>query len=359
MFADFHRVMIDDRLAVETYVSQLLGAIWSVCEGVPEAEYRLCGEFIDYLADRRDPGGAAVLAALSTLAPGRSLRSEARVELEALRDKNIPVPAWLRTPVRVTECWVGGDVFAENTTVLCIAEGGNLRHGIVALLDNDSPPSGPQLADVFVTAEPDQVIRALGEPEAPGELTMPATRLEPARATELLRAAIAGCELTEPEDRESTVLQLRALLAARCRTVSETPVRPRPPAPTQGQINRVMNDFLSAPHAALLPRTEALIAAVDLIVGFHLPGGLRVGPAITQTFLHDCVPARVESDNEILTVLVPVLRAFNRWVAGEAGLPAKAVELLDQRTESCALTFRDAIPDSDRDIPPDWPGLFD
>lgn len=368
MFAEVDQLTLSDRLEVETFVSQLLGTIRLVAEGNSDAESQLGSEFVSYLARRADPKAMAILAALRTLAPTPALRNSAANLLESLSSSGAQVPPWHNTPMRVIECWQGSDVFEESITVLWVTQCGETRHGVVVVVDNDCPPIGPVLSDVYVTSTPDEVVEELRQTHT-GTLAIPAQRTDPYGTINTMRAGLAELDDELPvQDPESTVLAMRALLAARCRSVTaELPVQqdsiestgPVPAAPTVGEINRILNAFLSSPEAAVLPRNEDVVAAVELIAAFHLPGGLRVGPSITQTFLHDCVPEELEADDDMLGVLADVLRAFNAWGAKHTGLPPGAAALLDDQTLKCAKHYRQDIPDRGHDIPPDWPGLFE
>ncbi|MGH8883074.1 MAG: hypothetical protein ACRD0P_37990, partial [Stackebrandtia sp.] len=317
-------------------------------------------ELVHYLGTRADSRSIAALAALTTLGMSDSVRQAAARTLRAVTRDGTGPPGWYGRGIELTECWRGGDVFGETTTVVCVAEGGVTRHGIVVGVDDDCPPAGPVLSDAFVTVVPDEMIATLSRPRIPGDLAAAPQLLSPRHAAVILSKGLIELDDGAPErDPESALLRLRALLAARCRAVTGGDLVAAAPLPaTVVDVNRTLNAFLSSPHSAPLPRTEEVVAAIELIAEFHLPGGLRVGPTVTRTFLHECVPAKLDCDSPVLPLLIDVLRAFNRWAADRVGLDGEAIAVLDTVTRRCAAGFRDRFDEQDRPVPPDWPGLF-
>lgn len=355
MFGRLGAVDLDDRLEVETLVSQMLGAITVVCDGAPSCQTRVGCEFVDFLAARGDVPAAAALAALRGLSVVPAVRDSIEVALELLSRRDVHPPHWINARLTLADCWRGGDVFGESSTVVCVVDGDVPRHGLVVQLDDDCPPDGPQVSDIYLTDEPDEVVATLANPAVEPGLASPPTRIPPRSMARLLAA---GLEPTGAGPQPPTVLGLRALLAARCRLVSADPT-PLDPGPDAAAVNRALNAFLSAPQAVGLPRTEAVVAAFELVAAFHLHGEARVGPGLSRNFLHRYLPGRLDGDCEAVTVVADVLRAYNRWVAADRNLGPAALAVLDRQTSTCAEHFRADIEAADPALPPpDWPGLF-
>ncbi len=356
IIADERDVDIQDRLDVETYASQLLGLVWHTAVGDAETELKLYRELLHYLENRGNQRAATVLATLANIADTETMRSEAADTMATLP----AAPQWCFDPVTVVECWCSKDVFEESLTLVCITESGGVRSGVVVILDNDFPPLGPMITDVYGTTEPDAVVESLREADA-GSFTLPVERVSTPNVMTKLWSAL--CELDDEAahiDVESPLLLLRAMLRHRCRISGVATSEGRVPTmPSAAEVKRVLNAFLSSPHAQTLPRNEEVVAALELILAFHLPTGLRVGPRLSRTFLHEWVPEELEADDDMLPVLAPVLAAFNTWVAMDLGLSREAIGIIEQQTRHCEQHFREDIPDYDADAPPDWPGLFE
>lgn len=347
---------IDSRIDVETYASNLLGVIWHTAAGDVETQHGIYAELLQYLRQRADPRASAVLATLGYLADTEAMRTEA----ETARSDLPAPPQWPFAGIAVSECWCSADVFEESLTLVCVTESAGVRSGLVVILDNDFPPLGPMITDAYVTSEPDEVVASLREAST-GEFTRQPERIAPHTAMSKLWSAL--CELDDEAahiDPESPLMLLRALLRHRCRIVGvDTGGAREPEMPSAADVKRVLNAFLSSPDAQTLPRNEEVVAALELILAFHLPTGLRVGPRLSRTFLHEWVPEELEADDDMLPVLASVLSTFNGWVARDLGLGDEAIGAIARQVSHCEQHFRDDIPDYDADAPPDWPGLFE
>lgn len=101
---------------VELLASEVIGQ-WT--EADPEE--RLGLELIAFAQRKITPGAAALLAALQVLAETAEERAAAAEALAVVLGRGIPEPEWTGEIGQVTvgECWRTGDVYGDESSLLC------------------------------------------------------------------------------------------------------------------------------------------------------------------------------------------------------------------------------------------------
>lgn len=337
-----------DPLEVEVFTSGLLGTWWQRMPPDVDPDELTLGA-VRYAASRRTPEALALLCALSGLGASDQVRDLAARGARDLVAAGVPSPPWARGigQARATACWWLRDVFGDQAQVLCIFEGPVGRHGLVVLVDFSH--LGGWAKDVFVTGEPDHVLRSMREQSAAEQLMRDVEPLDLGAARRLLTDAFAATDMTWEPDVGEDFRVFRALALARLRCLPE-PAGPvtTPREVTDEERDAIVAEFLASPHAAGLTGESARYCArlvIDYGADYDAGQPLRVSPAKTETFLLGWLPRKVMLDESDRSAMPAVVAAWMRWAGERAGLDAAALLELDEVAAECGADFAEAYDD--------------
>jgi hypothetical protein len=306
---------------------------------------------IRYAETRPAPASLAWLRAMEAVGTDELMRQEAAAGAAALVDQGVPDPPWAATIGRVTTgpCWLAADAYRDSATLLCEFGYGADRHGLIALINFNL--LGGAIDDVTIIDEPDAALRDLRK-QAMTDGMLTVEQIPPHRARQLIEYGLDAMAGTGPDEVSEDFTDFRALALARCRALPEPDQVPEPPEVSEAERDAIVARFLA--EAADLPAGDTTRQCARMIVDFGCDYDqgqpMRVGPAKTQIFLRGWLPNKVIMDDERLTVMSQVLRAWVRWAADRNELPEPAVaalvELTDEGAGQLAETYADDVRDS-------------
>ncbi|HWD05020.1 MAG TPA: hypothetical protein VG674_21495 [Amycolatopsis sp.] len=309
---------------VELLASEVLGQ-WRDEEDSDE----LGLELIAFAQRKITPGAAALLATLKVLAETPQERAAAAKALDVVLARGIPEPEWAGEVGRVTagEIWRTGDVYGDETSLLCVFSRGDAALGLLALLDFTEQGC---VRDLVVVDEPHEVLAEMRSQVAEdGELVV-FEKVEPADAHRLLLDGIATTDTMEEPEVGADYARFHAVATTWLRALPEPTAAAPVPKWTAEQRAALVTEFVTAaglPEAR--PVAELLI---DYGCRVEPADPVRVGPEKLARFLEALLGGEYEIEDE--DALAPVLLAWVRWAAARAGLPeAAVVALLEDTTE--------------------------
>lgn len=337
-----------DPLEVEIFTSGLIGTWWQRLPPDVDPDELALGA-VRYAASRRTPEALALVWALGGVGTSDRLRAAAVDAARDLMAAGVPVPSWAHDvgQGRATGCWWLRDVFGDQAQVLCAFDGPAGRHGLLVLVDFNH--LGGWAKDVFLTDDPDDVLRMVGEQAVAEPLMCDVEPLEPGAAYQLLTDAFAATDATWEPDVTEDFRVFRALALARCRRLPEpTGAATTAPDVSEEERDAIVAEFLASSHAAGLPGAAARYCArlvVDFGADYDAGQPLRASPAKAETFLLGWLPRKVMLDERDRSAMPAVVAAWMRWAGERAGLDAAALAELDEVTAACGADFAEVYDD--------------
>ncbi|WP_344857773.1 hypothetical protein [Amycolatopsis ultiminotia] len=326
---------------VELLASEVIGQ-WA--EADPEDQLGL--ELIAFAQRKITPGAAALLAALEVLAETDEERTAAADALAVVLGRGIPEPEWASEIGRVTvgECWRTGDVYGDESSLLCVFSRGEATLGLLALLDFTE---GGRVRDLVVIEQPHEVLAEMrGQIEEDGELIV-LDKIDPADAHRLLTMGITATDaMTEPDVGEDYA-RFHAVALAWCRSLPEPSAASVVPEWSPAQRTEAVDRFLA--EANLGDAESGREIARRLVAhGCRTEPAdpLRVGPEKLARFLESLLDGETELEDE--DAVAPVVLAWAAWGARRAGLSEVAASaLVEDVTEYLAEYLSDEEEDED------------
>lgn len=374
---DFSSLGADpEPLEVELLTSEVVGQWWDLpADGGTavaaedgedgEEELPVGLELIAFVSRKITPGAAALLASMSVLSETAEERDAASAALQTVLSRGIPAPEWAGTLGQVTvgECWRTGDIYGDESSLLCIFGYGEQRHGLLALLDFNELDG--RVRDVVVIDAPEEVLAEMRlQVTTDGDLVT-LEQVSPAKARQLLADGLAATDALEEPEVGEDYARFRALALNRCRVMPDPEPSPEIDELSDEAREAIVEEFLAATD---VEDTEAARVCARLIVDFgceNEPGDpLRVGPEKIARFLEmildtdtddedveeldedlsadrdelveldeleDELEDDLESDEldeDFLAALPAVLLAWTEWAAARAKLSEAAVTTL-------------------------------
>ncbi|MBB4687051.1 hypothetical protein [Amycolatopsis jiangsuensis] len=326
---------------VELLASEVIGQ-WA--EADPED--RLGLELIAFAQRKITPGAAALLAALKVLAETGEERAAAAEALAVVLGRGIPEPEWAGEIGQVTvgECWRTGDVYGDESSLLCVFSRGEATLGLLALLDFTE---GGRVRDLVVIEEPHEVLAEMrGQAEEDRDLVV-LDKVEPADAHRLLAEGIAATDaLSEPEVGEDYA-RFHAVALTWCRCLPEPSATEAVAAWSPVRRTEAVDRFLAESNLSD-PESGREIARLLVEHGCRTEPAdpLRVGPEKLARFLESLLDGETELEDE--DAVAPVVLAWAAWGARRAELSdAAAAALVEDVTEYLAEYLADDEDDED------------
>ncbi len=329
-----------DALAAELYVSEVLGAWWGRYDSLADPEVLLGEGLVAYAARKKRAGAVGLLRVIAALGTDAQ-REKAAAAADALVAGGVGEPEWVAAlgTGRVSEAWVYGDVFGDQTSVVLVVERADRRHGVVVLVDH---VLGGIVKDAFVTEDPDDVVADIREID---DATTFVREMAPDAAAALLvtafaetdRVAMAGLE--PPVDEEFA--PSRALVLARLRLLPVPPPVAAPVPLDAAARAGVVDEFLGSEEARDLP--PAARGCAELFVEFgnavDPARPLRVGPGLIDQFLDETLNDGPEISDEEFEALPATVRAWAEWAGRRAELPDAAMAELREAVDDMACAI--------------------
>lgn len=319
-------------LDVELLTSEVLGQWWDV--ELEEGEQPLGLELIAFAERKITPAAAALLAGLRVLAETEEEREAAAAALGTVLGRGIPEPEWAADlgAVTVGECWRTGDVFGDESSLLCVFSRGGLEHGLLALVDF---AEGGRIRDVVVVDKPHDVLAEMRQQAADDPELVTLERVLPERAHQLLADGLAATDAVEEPDVSEDYARFHALALTWSRALPAPEPSPETTEWPEQVRDEVVSDFIGS---GLVEDSEAMRFYARLLVDYGCetePGSpLRVGPEKLARFLEALLDGEFEVDEAYEDALEPALLGWVTWAADRAGLPEAArVALLESATE--------------------------
>ena len=301
-----------------------------VVDGEPDSQLGL--ELIAFAQRKITPGAAALLAALKVLAETEEERTAAAEALGVVLGRGIPEPEWAAGigKVEVGECWRTGDVYGDESSVLCVFSRGGESLGLLALLDFTD---GGRVRDLVVIEEPHEVLAEMrAQVEEDGDLVV-LEKIDPADAHRLLASGIAATDALEEPEVGEDYLRFHAVALAWARSLP-APSAAEPVAEwTDAQRAEAVEQFLAD---AGLPDPDAAREIAGLLADHgsrtEPANPMRVGPEKLARFLEALLDGEYELEDE--DAVAPVVLAWANWAAARAGLSEVAIAaLVEEVTE--------------------------
>lgn len=319
-------------LDVELLTSEVLGQWWEI--ELEEDETPLGLELIAFAERKITPAAAALLAGLRVFAETEEEREAAGSALNTVLGRGIPEPEWAGELAAVTvgECWRTGDVFGDESSLLCVFTRGGAEHGLLALVDFTE---GGRIRDVVVVDKPQDVLAEMRQQAADDPELVTLERVLPERAHQLLADGLAATDVVEEPDVSEDYARFHALALGWIRTLPAPEPSPEITEWPERVREEVVADFIGS---GLVEDTEATRFYARLLVDHGCetePGSpLRVGPEKLARFLESLLDGEFEIDEAYEDALEPALLGWVTWAADRAGLPEAArVALLESATE--------------------------
>ncbi|MFE0022126.1 hypothetical protein [Amycolatopsis sp. NPDC059021] len=317
---------------VELLTSEVLGQWWDL--PLEEDQEPLGLELIAFAQRKITPGAAALLAALRVVAETQEERDAAAEALAVVLGRGIPEPEWAASvgEVKVGECWRTGDVYGDESSLLCVFSHGERAHGLLALLDFTD---GGRVRDLVVIDEPQEVLAEMREQAAAEPELVVLSQVEPAEAHRLLVDGLAATDVLEEPDVSEDYARFHAIALTWCRALPDPAPSPDTAEWDEATRDAVVEDFVTQSG---IDDTGAARVLARLLVDHGCEtepsAPLRVGPEKIARFLEALLDGEFDLDGEHQEAVAPVLLAWTAWAAGRAGLGESAVAaLVDAVTE--------------------------
>ena len=360
-----------DPLRAELAVSGLLGSAWSLAAS---GEHQALREgLVAFLSERPGRPALALLRIAATMGSPAE-RAVAGQAADTLAATGVAEPAWTTPPgqVRAGRCWVYGDVFGDQESVVTtFHHTGPTRpapatrtgetgmgdrssqdakpaiqpepanpHALVVLVDHNL---GGIIKDIFCTAHADRTLRAIARANAADG---PMSVLEPITAGQArtrLERAFAACRAAWEPPVGDNARALWALATSRLAALPEGPPPTSPDRYDAAARAAIVQEFLTAPQARTLSDRDASAACARLIVdhGCDYDGGnpLRISPAKTELFLLYWLPRQPELTSEQTAAMPAVAEAWVRWVASGQRLSGQPLTEVVAAVRECGARF--------------------
>ncbi|WP_290056667.1 hypothetical protein [Amycolatopsis solani] len=323
---------------VELLASEVLGQFHGV--PVEDGEESLGLELIGFAQRKITPGAAALLAALEVVAETDVERKAAGDGLQVVLGRGIPVPSWAADLGRVTagECWRTGDVYGDESSLLCVFSHGDQAYGLLALLDFTE---GGRVRDLVVIDQPADVLGEMREQaEADPELVV-FEAVEPAEAHRLIADGLAATDHLEDADVSEDYARFHAVALTWCRALPEPALVAEVAAWSEPERAAVVEQFVAASGED----ADAARAIGRLLLEHGLrtdpANPLRVGPEKVARFLEGLLGEEYELDADHEEAVEPVVLAWVQWSGERAGLTETAVAALDEAVADYLSEYAD------------------
>lgn len=298
---------------VELLASEVIGQ-WT--EADPEEQLGL--ELIAFAQRKITPGAAALLAALQVLAETREERAAAAEALAVVLGRGIPEPEWTGEIGQVTvgECWRTGDVYGDESSLLCVFSRGGATLGLLALLDFTE---GGRVRDLVVIEGPHEVLAEMRSQAEEDRDLVVLDKVEPVDARRLLANGIAATDALAEPDVGEDYARFHAVALAWCHCLPEPLVADAPAAWSPAQRTEAVDLFLAEADFDD-PESGREIARLLVEHSCHTEPAdpLRVGPEKLARFLESLLDGETELEDE--DAVAPVVLAWAAWGARRGGL---------------------------------------
>jgi hypothetical protein len=323
---------------VELLASEVLGQFHDL--PVEDGEESLGLELIAFAQRKITPGAAALLAALEVVAETDVERKAAQDGLQVVLGRGIPAPTWAAGLGQVTagECWRTGDVYGDESSLLCVFAHDDQVHGLLALLDFTE---GGRVRDLVVIEQPADVLAEMRQQaDADPELVV-LEAVDPAEAHRLLSDGLAVTDHLDDADVSEDYARFHAVALTWCRALPEPTLVPEVAAWSDDERAAVVEQFVAASgeEADAARALGALLLEHGLRTDPANP--LRVGPEKIARFLEGLLGEEYELDADHEDAVEPVVLAWVQWTGERAGLSETAVAALEEAVADYLSEYAD------------------
>jgi len=323
---------------VELLTSEVLGQFHDA--PLEDGDEPLGLELIAFAQRKITPGAAALLAALKVVAESDVERKAAEDGLQVVLGRGIPEPTWAAGLGRATagECWRTGDVYGDESSLLCVFSHGDQQHGLLALLDFSE---AGRVRDLVVIEQPGEVLAEMrAQADADPELVV-FEAVEPAEAHRLLADGLAATDHLDEADVSEDYARFHAVALTWSRALPEPALVPEIAEWSETERAAVVEQFVAA--------SGEDADAARAIGGLLLEHGvrtdpanpLRVGPEKLARFLEGLLGEEYELDADHEEAVEPVVLAWVQWTAERAGLTETAIAALDEAVADYLSEYAD------------------
>jgi len=323
---------------VELLASEVLGQFHDL--PVEDGDEPLGLELIAFAQRKITPGAAALLAALKVVAETDVERKAADAGLQVVLGRGIPEPSWADELGRATagECRRTGDVYGDESSLLCVFSHGGQAYGLLALLDFTE---GGRVRDLVVIDQPADVLAEMREQaDADPELVV-FEAVDPAEAHRLIADGLAATDHLDEADVSEDYARFHAVALTWCRALPEPALVPEVAEWSETERAAVVEQFVAASGEDA--DAARAIGALLLEHGVRTDPGnpLRVGPEKVARFLEGLLGEEYELDADHEDAVEPVVLAWVQWTAERAGLSETAVAALDEAVADYLSEYTD------------------
>lgn len=331
-----------DPLEAETLASSLL-AMWNqplIGERDPVEFFGT--RFVAYLAAKRSADSLALLLALASIGPESTAR-EARAAAMRMRLTRVAAPSWADLPMtgRFTRAWSSTDPYGDQDILVAEFERDAFPpYSTSALIDHNLRGI---VKDLFVTADP-AGLRADWSQNA----LMPIVEVTPQEYADRISRAMEAEEALAPSPDTQEARYLYPLVRARLRDLPRA--QPIPAARVSAAARkRLLKAFQRSEEGLALGRDAELAEHfIDYAADQGSGDPLRWSPSVVELCLLDWLPRKVTLDDESVTRIPDVLRAWVRFAGGRKGLAGENVAATVGALDEFEAEYRGAMRDSSR-----------
>jgi hypothetical protein len=343
----------------ETFVSEILGSIWSERERIDpfaeheELELELGIPLIDALAEHSQPEARGLLAAFGFLG-GAVFGAMAIERHDELAREGVDQPGWAvqlgrSKPVRTVIA--REEVFDDGSTVWVESEypdGDRIAVGV--FIDHNL---GCAAKDIALADSIDQVIELLNRSREQIDAFEPEILFEEVdvadAAARILEAMAHTDSFAEAPVSEEYPL-FRALAKERVVEIdlSKQEQAPRPEVDPEIR-EQLLADFLSSEEASDASieagddGAEAVSLAIDFASDYVDGRPLRWSPVVVELFMEDWFPRKITFAEELEPALPSALAAWIRFAGRRRGIPEEAIEQTLDSIDPSTEPMREAI----------------
>jgi len=334
-----------DPLQAEMWASYLVG-LWrtSLLIGEPDPAAAIGGRMVSVAKRARTPEAVMSLRALASVADG-ALRRRASAAARELSNSGGRAPGWVAAigTAQPTAAWRASDLCGDQDAVMIgFAYPDGDEHSVTVLVDHvlggiakDAGVLGP-LAEVVGIWRATSDIDLVEEPVAVGA----------GRVVEALDWTSHTIDAPVTAD----YVDNAALLASRLGPIAVSLAEREPVAADlrEALVKAFLADSAGTVYAHDPDAWYLIDCAVDYRCEHAVGDPLLWSPGTTEQFLLDFVPRKLSADRDNLARMPDVLRAWVRWAAQRAGLPAHVVAKTCAVIDEVEDAFGKALDDETR-----------
>lgn len=331
----------EDAVLAEAWASELLGTTWDAARQAEDgdgtdAEVALVAMLAERVQRHPSAAGLAALHAFARVAPAEG-GPIARAVIAAM-PATLPPPAFTAAPLpEPVRAWTAVDVWGAERMIFVEYEQPEVHTLVAQVLD-----VAGRLVESLALAMGGQVAQDWAAHRDEDDVPMEPVETPVADALADLVDALASTELAADPPVTEDFVSLRALAWARAVEYATEP-RDREPTPSEAK-ERLVEEFLAT---GVVPDDETSRRLARAFVEFGdmalADGPLAWSPIAVLGMLGAGLPGRVPLDDDEVTALPDVLRAWLRFALERREVPERWIEPVLDAVDEGMRSYREAL----------------